>query len=145
MMTAVANYTTKIKCSKTVGEIQEMLAEHGAETVNIEYRNRFPSAVSFSILVNNQPVAFRLPVDPDAVMVRMEIADSVPARLCSLDQARRVAWRNVRQWLMAQLQFIADGQVTFAQAMLPYGIAPNGRTVYELFQEQQFLLPSAVD
>ena len=140
-MTTINNYTTKIKCAKTVGEIQEMLADHGADTINLEYRDRLPSAVSFTVVNGGSSVAFRLPINPDALLTRMIEADTVPSRLCTIEHARRVAWRNVRQWLQAQLQFIADGQVEFAQAMLPYALMPDGRgTVYELIESRQLLL-----
>ena len=33
----IKNYTTKIEASKTVGEIQQMLAQHGAKQIMLDY------------------------------------------------------------------------------------------------------------
>ena len=138
----VANYSTKISCGRTVGEIQEMLAEHGAESVLIEFQDKQPAAVSFRILVGDRSVPFRLPINPEATLVRLEDDPAVPGRLCHLDQARKVAWRTVRQWLLAQLQFIADGQVSFVQAMMPYALdEQSGQTFFEAFSQRLLAAP----
>lgn len=39
---AIKNYSTKVAASKTVGEVMEMLASHGADSINIEYGENGP-------------------------------------------------------------------------------------------------------
>ena len=41
----VLNYTTKIAASKTVGEIQAMLAKHGASRIATDYHDGGPQRI----------------------------------------------------------------------------------------------------
>lgn len=58
------NYTTKIDVKQTVGELTDMLGEHGASVIGVEYENRRPSGLTFVLdtAIGKRP--FRLPVDP---------------------------------------------------------------------------------
>lgn len=127
----IANYSTSIDASKTVGEVQGMLAAHGAESVMIEYRDRQPVSVSFSVQVHDQVVAFRLSANAPGVLEAMRRDPKVPKSARTPEQATRTAWRIVRDWLRAQLAMIEAEVVTLAQVMLPYAVTDSGATVYE--------------
>ena len=64
----------------------------------------------------------------------------IEAKLKTLEQAQRVAWRIVKDWLEAQLAIIETEMVTLDQVMLPYMQGDNGQTVYELYRDQQLAL-----
>ena len=49
-------------------------------------------------------------------------------------QAERTAWRNVRDWIMAQMAIIEAGQVAMEEIFLPYLTDSRGRTMYQLYQ-----------
>ncbi|MFE6645694.1 hypothetical protein ACFVJS_03965 [Nocardioides sp. NPDC057772] len=57
----VLNYTTKIAASKTVGEIQAMLATHGASRIATDYQDGGPSGLTFSLATAHGPKVFSLP------------------------------------------------------------------------------------
>ena len=141
---SVANYSTKISCVRTIGEIQEMLAKHGAQSIYIEFEKTYPVSVSFRMPFGERALSFSLPVNPAATFKRLTDDLSVSHKFCTMDQARRVAWRTVRQWLLAQLEFIENGQVSFVQAMMPYALdEQTGKTVFELFSGR-LMLPEEV-
>jgi hypothetical protein len=88
-------------------------------------------------------MGFRLPADPQPVIAtlkRQAMAGKIPKRFASdVAQARRVAWRIVRQWVEAQLAIIELSMVKPEQVFLPYAINPQtGQTVYEMMIESKF-------
>jgi hypothetical protein len=54
------------------------------------------------------------------------------------EQAARIAWRIVKDWLEAQLAMIEAGLVDLQQVFLPYAQDATGRTFYKLMRERKF-------
>lgn len=127
------NYTTQIKTEKTIGEIQAMLAQHGASAVLSEYDDGGNvSALSFKIQMNPGEIAFRLPARPEAVYLLLKNNRRVPSRLCTLEQAHRVTWRIIRSWVQAQMALIETKMVKLEEIFLPYAENPlTKKTLYE--------------
>lgn len=121
---AIKNYTTKVPASRTAAEIQEILAEHGARKVMTEYdAGGNPMSVCFEIFGRT----FKLPVRVEAVesLLAEQGVSSSPGR------AEMVAWRNVKDWIAAQIAIIEIGQVTLDEVMLPFMVDAHGHTLYE--------------
>ena len=55
-------------------------------------------------------------------------------------QAERVAWRILRDWVMAQMAILETEMVAMDEIMLPYMLDDQGRTAYELYQSRQMLI-----
>ena len=56
-------------------------------------------------------------------------------------QARRTAWRNIKDWLDAQMALIETEQVKLEEIFLPYMTDGSGKTLYEYMKEGDFKLP----
>ena len=56
------------------------------------------------------------------------------------DQAERTAWRNIRDWILAQMAFVESGNVQVDEVFLPYLTDGRGRTLYQVYQSGQLLL-----
>lgn len=143
----ILNYTTKIDPHKTVAEIQRILAKGGATSIKTDYADGLPVAISFLAIIGERSVPFKLPADFDGVH-RVLLRDSdVPRGLKTMEQAQRVAWRVVKDWVEAQMAFIQSGQASLAQLFLPHAInQDSGRTVYEeVAADPRFLLDSGED
>ena len=126
------NYTTKVSTDKTVGEIQKMLAKAGAKAILSEYDNDGEvSAVSFKMLVNDKEIGFQLPIAPEKVLAVLRSQRGVGTQYKTADQAKRVAWRIVKDWVEAQLAIIETQMVKPEQVFLPYAITQTGETLYE--------------
>lgn len=139
------NYTTKIKASRTVGEIQELLAGAGAKSVLLNYEEGVPVAVSFLIGTAFGDRGFNLPANAAgvfAVMTRDANKRQMDRAYASYDQAVRVAWRTIQDWIEAQLAIIQAGVVTLDQVMLPWMVDQNNQTVYEEMTKRQLMLPA---
>lgn len=139
----IKNYTTEVAEEKTVGEIMGLLAAKGARSIRIDYddQNR-PMGVSFILVLHSLPVPFKLPCNFDGVFRALAAAykdryakarwEKNPA---SMAQARRVAWRIIKDWVAAQMALIEAEQASLAQVFLPYAVsdAKTRRTVFDDF------------
>jgi len=136
----ILNYTTTISVSKTAGEIQEILAKAGANRVMIEFgADRTPDAIYFEIDVNNNTAQFRLPSRWHGVAQALQDS-KVERKFKTEEQARRVAWRIIKDWCEAQLAIIEAGAAELPEVFFPYLINP--RTNDTIFHDfVQFQLP----
>lgn len=138
------NYTTKISTGKTVGEIHKMLAKAGAKAILSEYDDEGEvSAVSFKMLVNGGEIGFQLPVDSEKVLAVLRGQRGVETRYKTPEQAKRVAWRIVKDWVEAQLAIIETQMVKPDQVFLPYAVTQSGKTLYEQVVDNRYLLGEA--
>lgn len=140
------NYTTEIESSKTIGELQSLLANQGADAVVIQYVDRQPVGIRFLLSTPLGPKSFALPVNVDAVH-RLLVKQSREGKLKSLSRARaesreqaaRVAWRVVKDWVAAQLAIIEAEMATIDQVMLPYLVTNElgeGSTLYDSYKQR---------
>lgn len=60
-------------------------------------------------------------------------------------QAEMTAWRNVRDWVLAQMALVESCDVPMQQIFLPYMADDRGRTVYELYAAGQLALGAGND
>jgi uncharacterized protein involved in exopolysaccharide biosynthesis len=135
---------TNVSPEKTAAEIQELLGARGARRVMTEYQNNEISGLSFSLLIQNREVLFRLPVRwREHFKVLQETSRKKKRGKYFVDQAqaRRTAWRVAKAWLEAQLALIASGMADLEEVMLPYSVQGiEGQTLYEKLKETGFLL-----
>ena len=141
---ALLNYTTQIEAIKTVGEIQGILAAHGAKSILVDYADdKTVEALSFRVLTSHGEVGIRLPIDCDAVLkvlTNQNRRGKVPTRFVNRAQATRVAWRIVKDWVEAQMAILETEMVKMEQIFLPYVITDTGRTLYEAMADRHFQL-----
>ena len=134
------NYTTTIDPSKTASECIALLARHGATRVSMDLKDGQPSGLAFGI---DTPAGMRfylLPANPDGVYAALQKAwrqRRIPQRYVDRDQAQRVAWRVMKDWLEAQMALIEAQVVEVEQVMLPYLIVDDtGLTLYQRYLDQ---------
>lgn len=128
----IKNYTTKVPASNTVGEIQAILAKHGACRAMMEYGvGGRVLGVSFAISGKDGFLSFRLPARAEAVQSVMRDQGVK----CDIAKAENIAWRNVKDWIEAQFAMVETGQADTAEVFLPY-LLDGGRTLYEVMGER---------
>lgn len=140
----VANYTTGIPATQSLTEMTQMLAASGAASVTTEYDGGTPTALRFTIATPHGPRWFTLPANVDGVLEllsRKQRAGAFKAARKKYDtreQAERVAWRVLRDWLRAQLTLVDAGLVNLTTAMLAHVHADDeGHTLAELYAERE--------
>lgn len=139
---ALKNYATKISAARSAAEVQEMLAARGATGVLMEYdpdgSGRIES-ISFKIkMAAGNELFFRLPTRWKKTMTALQ-RDRVP-RANDEDYVYRVAWRNVKDWVDAQMTMYDLEMVNLSEIFLPYLIGNNNRTLYDNVADQPGLL-----
>lgn len=133
----IKNYTTKIDAYTSIGEIQGALARSGAKQIMVEYENERPMAISFTIQRGDRLCGFRLPAATEGTL-RVFAKQKLNAKP---EQAEMTAWRNVRDWVLAQLALIECCDVPVDQVFLPYLVDQSGRrTLYEAYSSGQLML-----
>ena len=55
------------------------------------------------------------------------------------EQAKRVAWRILKDWLEAQMAILDAEMVRMEEIFLPYMTDNNGQTMFQRLQERGFL------
>jgi hypothetical protein len=133
----IKNYTTEVDAAKTCGEITGLLAGKGAKRIQVDYDDaQMPSAISFVYPVHGIPVFFQLPCNIEGVLKCLRTQKGVPRSVQNREQARRVGWRILKNWLEAQLAIVEAGAAQMAEVFLPYAMHQDGKTMFALFDEQ---------
>jgi len=141
------NYTTRILAAQTAGEVQGILAKHGAKAVMIEYgEDGSAEALSFQIKHGNDSLGFKLPIEPDRVLkVLQNQHDSGKLRghqgRPDREQAVKVAWRILKDWVEAQMAYLETEMVTTEQLFLSYMLTGDNKTLYQVMLDKGFCLP----
>lgn len=141
-------YTTSIDVNKTLGEIQGMLSRARARSITVDYgADGQPTAVSFVVQTSFGERAFELPANVEAVWKKLTDQykrGQVQRRFTMREQAARVGWRIVRNWLEAQLAMIDVGMMNLEQVMLAHMlVGPEQRALYDVMVDRQLALPAA--
>jgi hypothetical protein len=134
------NYTTTIDATKSASECIARLASHGASAIGITYTDKKPDGLTFKIETVHGERQFSLPVNVNGTLKALDKArraGSIPARYASREQAERVAWRVLKDWLEAQLALIEAGVADMAEVMLPYLHVAPGLTLYRVYLENE--------
>jgi len=138
---AILNYTTKITTEKTAGEIQRKLADAKAQAVLCEYDNdSVMCAMSFRIMTSHGSVFFRLPANTQGVFKALQSNKKIPKKLRTKEQAARVAWRILKDWVEAQLAIVEAEMADLTEVFLPYAQNQSGKTIYEMVSGNGFEL-----
>jgi hypothetical protein len=138
---ALLNYTTTIDALKSAGEIEYTLIKHGAKSILKECENGSIVALSFMYSTPNRDIPFRLPVNVKPVYEVLRRQKSKGAKInLSMEQAERVAWRILKDWVEAQMAIIETEMVKMEQVFFPYITNNAGQTLFEVMESKQFLL-----
>lgn len=131
------NYTTKVDVYATLGAIQGQLVKHGAKKIMQDYDgDGHITALSFMVDTPAGPRGIRLPANVDAVhavLHRQKVK-------CDREQAERVAWRILKDWVEAQMAILESEMVQMDEIFLPYMVNQRGQTLFESYRSNQLLL-----
>lgn len=140
---AILNYTTTVDSFKTVSEIEYILMKHKAKSIMKTYDGESITGLSFLIDTGMQQIPVRLPVKVDECLevLKQEKKNSPRSNIkATMEQAERVAWRILKDWVEAQMALLDIQMVRFEEIFLPYIETGNGQTIYERLEEKQFLI-----
>ncbi|MBA7695674.1 hypothetical protein ES703_104307 [subsurface metagenome] len=101
-------------------------------------------ALSFEVpMPNGTKLPIRLPVDTGAtlrVLKRQYNNREIPGQYANGAHAYRVAWRIIKDWVEAQMSLLETEMVRMEEIFLPYVLIGEGKTIYEVMAQKNFLL-----
>ena len=132
------NYTTKVDVYATIGAIQGVLVKHGAKKIMQDYDDEgHVQALAFMVETPAGPRGIRLPANVEAVQCVLAKQKVKADR----EQAERVAWRILKDWIEAQMAILESEMVQMDEIFLPYMIVNNaGQTLFERYRDNQLML-----
>jgi hypothetical protein len=136
----IKNYTTTVPADKSIAEIQVALVQHGAKGVMYSYDDEGRiSAMRFVLDISGQPWNYALPVEWRKFQ---QVLKNDGVRRWDDDAyCYRVAWRNLRDWVLAQMALYETQIVEMPQVFLPFATDAQGKTLYEYVNDNpKFLL-----
>jgi hypothetical protein len=140
MTIPIKNARSEMSIPKIFDVITKTLVSHKAKHITFSYDEHGRiDAIEFVLAIREQEYPFRLPARVKAV--EQILYSNVFLSKTQKEQAYRVAWANIRDWIGAQCALIDTQMVRPEEVFLPYMIAHDGRTFYEVMTERQFLLP----
>jgi hypothetical protein len=129
--------TTQVSSQKSVNEIQELLVAYGATAILTEYDSGEVIAVSFKHRTGDIEIPYRLPSRWQEVKKLLAKARRFSSNIDA--EAKRIAWRQTRRWVEAQLAYVQTNQVKFEQVFLAYmQVGLGSETLYERLEGNRF-------
>lgn len=137
----IKNFSTTIAAESTILEIEKMLAKSGAMKIMKEFDEKGrPFRLAFSIMTKAGEMPVKLPIDLNGLknVFKKQVSDrKLPRRFWGTefaeDQAMRVGWRIIKDWLDAQLTLLSIEMVKVEEIFLPY--MWDGKTNETMFQK----------
>lgn len=147
MSQPIKNAGSVMALPKIFDIIKKTLISHKARHITESYDEQgCISAIEFVLFIGERECPFRLPARVKAVE-KILYPNTQPQWLTKTqkEQAYRVAWANIRDWIGAQCALIDTGMVKAEEVFLPYLISNRGATLYEEMERSHFLLPERAE
>lgn len=135
---AILNYTTTVDSFKTVSEIEQILVKHHAKSILKQYDGENIAGLSFLIDTGIQEIPVKLPVRTEECLkvLQKEKQKSPKSGIkATREQAEKVAWRILKDWVEVQMALIDIGMVQFEEVFMPYIEVDNGQTIYQRLED----------
>jgi hypothetical protein len=143
-MKAIKNYRSRIAIHEIFEQLQQVLVKHGAKQITFDYGTDGKIyGVTFRIEVPGKVLIVRLPARVEnvhAILKKQRQAGIIREKVDQA-QAYRVAWRNLLDWVVAQMTLLEIEMVRLEEVFLPYVVNAQGKTLFEVFEAYHFQLP----
>jgi hypothetical protein len=123
--------TTKKEPEETAAEIQKVLKKHGLKKFMFDYEDGEMTGCIFTIQYHDKEIPIRLPIKWEPLWVMAQRGETKYAK--TLEQVKRVAWRQVLRWIESQLALVELDMVEMTEVFLPYIMINPKTTMYQKF------------
>jgi len=146
---AIKNYASDKPIDRIFAELQQTLGTHGAKQISFDYGDDGKvHGVQFVIKINDCFFPIKLParVEQAQAVLKKQWEDGIISHkrgkenTYGYEQAYRVAWRNILDWVQAQMALLEIGMAKMEEIFLPYMLDREGKTYFEHIKQQGFLL-----
>lgn len=150
----IKNFSTSISTEKTIAEIEKMLAVFGCTKIMKEYDEKGQvSTLSFAMMTERGETPVKMPMNKQGLLnvFKTQVSDGkLPKKFWGSEwaeeQASRVGWRIIKDWLDSQLSLLSIEMVKIEEIFLPYMYSHRlGKTMYEVLEQKGFDLEQIED
>lgn len=139
------NYTSTVSVINSINKIEHRLAQAGASLISKVYDKDRPIGMLFQLMINGNPITYRLPAKTEKVFDYMKLQRKKPPTRVQLDaikqQADCTAWKILSDWVDIQVSLIELDQAQPTEIFLPYTFDhKSSMTFYERLKENNFKL-----
>src|SRR6266536_4980635 len=140
---ALKNTHSDIAIEKIFAELQKTLGQHGAKQISFDYGDDGQvQRVAFIIQVKDISIPVQLParVEKAQAVLKKQWEDGKISHKIGKEkaygdaQAYRVAWRNILDWVQAQMALIEIDLAKLEEIFLPFMLTQHGETFFEAKQ-----------
>lgn len=134
------NYTSSVSADRTIAQIEELVVKRmNARQFFKTYENGEVVGIIFVINTDKGDLGFKLPARVEQVeklfysqkKPRYSWKSNDPLSAAEKEQAKRTAWKNIHDWIDAQIALIETDQVKAEEVFLPYLSDPSGETLFQ--------------
>ena len=114
-----------------------------AKSIMKNYENESVIGLSFLIDTGKRQIPVQLPARVEAcleVLKREKKANPRKQIKATMEQAERVAWRILKDWVEAQMALLDIEMVKFEEIFLPYIEIEPGITAFKKIEQQHFMI-----
>jgi hypothetical protein len=121
-----------------MAEIKKLLKRYNLVRFHESYDDGELSGCIFTVRLDGIEVPFNLPINwyPLWEMAKRGETNYIK----TVEQAQRVAWRQILRWVESQFALIDIGMAEFQEVFLPYVMIDKERTLYDQLRESNFKL-----
>jgi hypothetical protein len=133
------NYRSGMSVQRIFENLNKVLATHGARQISYDYDGLGKATgLSFSIQTPRGMRTIRVPtrVERVAEVLKRQRAEG----WTKPDQAYRTAWKNIHDWVVAQMALLDTEMVKLEEIFLPYMVDASGQTFYEAIERRGYSL-----
>lgn len=143
----IKNYTSQAKVENTVQSIKNLVVKKmKARQFFEEYDKGEITGVFFVISTKKGDLPFKMPARVEKIeqlfysqkKPRYSWQKPEPLTEKEKDQAKRTAWKNVYDWIDAQIALIETEQVKAEEVFLPYLVNKYGFTLFDVMNDVGF-------
>lgn len=121
-------YTTSIDAAKTANEIGEIVRQYGARRYGVEFTDDGePEGLHFTMDI---PAVGEVPV-----LLKAQVEGLARRLDGDREQARRVAWRQLKSYVEMTLELVENGVKQFHEVFLGDVVLDSGRRISEEIEE----------
>jgi hypothetical protein len=136
------NYTTEVPASRSIEYIEKLLVGFGSTNIMKEYGpTGRVAAISFIVEMDGMKLPFRLPakVQECYMWLKKQKPNSKTKDQTFLEQAERVVWKQIYEWVHINLSMIELNQAEKLEMFFPYlNDIQKGQTYYEQLKQNKF-------
>jgi hypothetical protein len=134
------NYTSGMPINRIFDSIQKMLVNHGAKQIMFEYSdNGLAIGITFVVNTTKGMLPIKLPVRIEKIK---KVFENEGVYYKDEMQPYRTGWKNIHDWIAAQMAMLDTEMVKLEEVFLPYMATPDGHTYFEIMENRGFMLPS---